>query len=223
MNSATARTRLRILENAERLFAVNGIDQASIRQINLAAGQRNASATQYHFGSKAALVEAILEHRAEAINDRRLAALRKLDPDLSDDNLRPLIEALVYPLADEMGPNGEYRYYIQTVAQIIGHPEYEEIARNRNQHGDGMKKIFDRLMDTLPHLPKQILRQRFGMAIRKVFHDLADYQRLHSRGISDADTAVFLNNLIDVITAQFTAPVSEETRRVLDAQNRKTA
>ena len=45
-------TRAWIVAAAERLFADIGIDATSLAEINKAAGQRNRSAVQYHFGDK---------------------------------------------------------------------------------------------------------------------------------------------------------------------------
>ncbi|MET0908751.1 MAG: helix-turn-helix domain-containing protein, partial [Ilumatobacteraceae bacterium] len=58
--SASAR---RIVEVAERLFALHGIDGVSLRQIAAAAGTANNSAVNYHFGSKDGLITAIFQYR----------------------------------------------------------------------------------------------------------------------------------------------------------------
>ena len=38
---------------AERLFAMNGVEGVSLREIQAAAGQSNSSVITYHFGSQA--------------------------------------------------------------------------------------------------------------------------------------------------------------------------
>ena len=53
-------TRELILTTAERLFAEYGIEVVSNRQISEAAGQGNNAAVNYHFGTKADLVRAIM-------------------------------------------------------------------------------------------------------------------------------------------------------------------
>ncbi len=57
-------TRLALMRAAEQLFAQQGVDRVSLREIAIAAGQRNVSAATYHFGSKRELIEAILERTA---------------------------------------------------------------------------------------------------------------------------------------------------------------
>src|SRR4051812_3185413 len=94
-------TREKLILAAEELFAHQGLDAVSLRQVNTAAGQRNASAAHYHFGSKDALIDAVHGYRLARVNQRRtarLAAARARGP-LS---LRDIVEAVVLPLAEEI-------------------------------------------------------------------------------------------------------------------------
>src|SRR5262245_66330191 len=70
-------TRRQLILAAERLFAERGLAGVSLREINVAAGQRNTSAAHYHFGSKEALVEAIFDFRRNEISRRRDELLDK--------------------------------------------------------------------------------------------------------------------------------------------------
>src|SRR3954453_9113859 len=56
-------TREKLIRAAEYLFARQGFD-VPIRDIQERAGQRNATALQYHFGGKRELVAAIIEKHA---------------------------------------------------------------------------------------------------------------------------------------------------------------
>ena len=206
-------TRERILETAERLFAERGIDQTSVRRINMAAGQRNASATSYHFGSRDALLAAVLEYRREAINARRLELLQELRRRGRDGELRALVEVLVHPLAERLGHRREGDHYIRVIAQATGHPRYHRLMQSRLPHGSGLEQLLELLRACLPELPEDILRQRFGMALRQVCNELADFQRLYLAR-SKAGTAsipLFVSHLDDVIAGIFAAPVSAAT------------
>lgn len=55
-----AATRERLLDTAEKLFAENGFEAVSIRDITSAAGCSNVAAINYYFGSKDKLYEACL-------------------------------------------------------------------------------------------------------------------------------------------------------------------
>src|SRR5262245_52910227 len=93
-------TRRRIIATAERLFARNGIDGVSIREI-ATAPKVNSAATHYHFGTKKDLVEAVLTTRVDELRvrtERIFAAIEASGP----PTVRQIAEALVRPIA-EMG------------------------------------------------------------------------------------------------------------------------
>ena len=66
-----------MIDAAERLAAERGMAAMSLREVQAAAGQRNKSAAQYHFGSRAGLIEARSCERfavlRDHLHDRELA------------------------------------------------------------------------------------------------------------------------------------------------------
>lgn len=92
-------TREALMDAAERLFAEQGVDGVSVRAVNTAAGLAPA-AVHYHFGSKEALLDAVLIRRGRAVIadisqrcDRLLELQGRPDP-------RDIIRALVAPYAE---------------------------------------------------------------------------------------------------------------------------
>jgi len=63
---------------AEKLIAAKGIENVSIREIVKAAGQKNESALQYHFGNFRGLVESIRQKRDKEIHAKRGVLLDEL-------------------------------------------------------------------------------------------------------------------------------------------------
>ena len=217
-------TRERILETAERLFAQQGIDQTSARQINQAAGQRNASAIAYHFGSKDALLKAVLDYRRETINQRRLELLAAVERDNRQHDLHSLVEVLVHPLAERLEETRRGDYYLQVIAQITGHPRYYRLPQLHPEHGSGLQRLLELLQAAMPDSPPALLHQRFGMALRQTFHELADFQRVYlEKRRQPVNVRLFIHQLDDVIAGIFTAPVSAETRRALDRSHEHVA
>ncbi len=99
-----------IIEAAETLFAENGIDGVSLRQIGSAIGSSNTSVVAYHFGSKEALLEAIFHYRLPAIEMRRaelLAAARQAG--MAGEVFR-LLQALWLPLFEQVNSEGARSY-----------------------------------------------------------------------------------------------------------------
>jgi len=75
---AEASTKETILSAAEQLYAENGFAGTSVRAITTAAGV-NTAAIHYHFGSKEALIEALIARRAEPVNRARLDRLDQIE------------------------------------------------------------------------------------------------------------------------------------------------
>jgi AcrR family transcriptional regulator len=92
-------TRERLLDAAERLFAERGFEGASMRA--LAQGARaSVSSTNYHFGTKEALLEAVLQRRAKPLNALRLTRLAEAESSSDEDvvSLTAILDAYVRPL-----------------------------------------------------------------------------------------------------------------------------
>ncbi len=216
--SAAAQTRQQLILAAERLFAESGIDGVSLRQINLAAGQKNSSAAHYHFGSKETLIMAIYAHRMARVNERRNAALDDIESANRQTNLRDLAGAIVLPIVEEIEADDSGRNYIRFMAQAMGHPQLDLAELWQQENGSGLARTVAWLRQALPDMPAQILGQRFGLAFEQIVHCLADRERLRSSGGQDLeiDTSLFVNNLIDCVSGAMAAPVSDATLRDLE-------
>lgn len=85
-----------LLDAAEAAFASEGFDNASLRAIMREAGA-NPAAVHYHFGSREALAEAVLDRVLEPLQRRRLELLDELVDEGVADDLVGLVTALVRP------------------------------------------------------------------------------------------------------------------------------
>ena len=70
----------RLLREAERLFARRGLYQVTVREITEAAGQRNVSALNYHFGSREGVLDAILDRHGDPTDVARGELLDAVGP-----------------------------------------------------------------------------------------------------------------------------------------------
>ena len=87
-------TKERILDSAEHLFARNGFRGTSLRAITGTAGV-NLAAVNYHFGTKEALLEAVLERRLIPLNQMRRENLERVREDARRQHRKPLVHDLV--------------------------------------------------------------------------------------------------------------------------------
>ena len=97
MNRPRGNAREDLLNTAERLFANNGIQSVSLREINAEAGY-SAAALHYHFRTRDALLEALLANRQQPVMELRAALLEQLREERRP-TVEALTEALVMPFA----------------------------------------------------------------------------------------------------------------------------
>ena len=72
MSPRGERTREQILDAAELLYGDRGVDAVSLREIRLAADQRNTSAIQFHFGGADGLLVALAERHLPLLAARQV-------------------------------------------------------------------------------------------------------------------------------------------------------
>lgn len=114
-------TRQRILDHAERLFAVKGFEAVSIREITSAADS-NLAAVNYHFGNKMNLYLEVFRERW-VIRSRKV---RKCFSDLLAGKEEPAVEDVIYAMARSFldGPlsDEERRYHVMLLQREIAQP-----------------------------------------------------------------------------------------------------
>lgn len=177
--------RIRILEAAERRFAEDGIEAVSLRQIAAESGQRNTSAVAYHFGSRAALVGALYEHRMAPINARRLDFLAAHP----EADVRTCVRALVEPLAQTLTDAekaGRPSWYLRFLAEAMRYPEYDPavLALDRPE-GSSIRALISGLQAaTSPsHLAPGVFAERMRLLALLVVTSLADRERHPGTGV----------------------------------------
>lgn len=210
----------RISEVAERLFARRGLGAVSLREVSAASGQRNTSAVQYHFGSKQGLIEAILRRRIEPVNERRLARLADLERAGQAQDLRALVEAMVYPLTESLKPGS---CYVRFVAQTLADPVQSQIMSFRLGVQDAMDQINTRIVAQSRGLPASLCVQRLFFAARLWVQALAEHERELENGQPSMPTAALAAELVDLVVGMISAPVSPPVERSVRRWTRAAA
>ena len=110
-NEASTDTRDRLLDVAERLFAEHGFDAVSLRAITTDAGA-NLAAVNYYFGSKEALIEAVVARLVEPVNRKRIEILDGIRQEELRD-ARSIVIAFIDPVleAAARGVGGDNRFF----------------------------------------------------------------------------------------------------------------
>lgn len=213
-------TRERLILAAEKLFGEHGIHGVTLKQINEAAGQRNESALHYHFGSKASLLEAILEHRVEAIDERRVVYLDELMRKGGEHDLRAVVSASFLPMAELLDTEEGVRF-VRFLAQVLNDPEIDLPTIALRSAFAGIRQTASLLTAALGDLPPEIAIQRQRFLVEMTVSSFAIWTRHHEAAADTAARALFLANLFDSAVGFLTAPVSAETLTALKRATKK--
>ena len=205
-------TKQRLIAAAEVLFAERGIGGVSLREINTAAGQRNATALQYHFRDRFGLVTAILAKHGTSVEAHRHELLDAYEAAGVDD-LRALANALVAPSASKLSDADGGRQYLRINAEVLTYPEPRFDKHEGDPTTDSITRWRLLVGPLLPEVAVRRLHHRFT-AIRVSATELA--RRAAAR--PHRDDQLFTSHLVDLVTALLTAPVSQETAHLLSAR-----
>lgn len=188
-----------ILHTAERLIAERGPD-VSLREIAAAAQQRNNSAVHYHFGSRDALIEAVIEARMTVLEARRLELLAAYEAaGRGAGDVRALVELLVLPLAD-LRTEG-VTHYCRFLEAVRSHPAVAGRERLADSGMPAVRIIVGRL-DRALDLPPQTRRQRLAAMATVLFALLADLERAEPTA---PDAAAQVSGIVDMLVGLLTA------------------
>jgi AcrR family transcriptional regulator len=208
-------SRDRLILAAEQLFAERGIDGVSLREINQAAGQKNVSGLQYHFGTKADLLAAVFHHRTPAIEARRRAMLDGMKAAGQMSDLRQVLGAMVVPFSEQLDTGRNERAYVRFVAQLYSHQSIREFDISSASYRETFR-MAERLL--LAKLPAKLARQRLSLQIGHFIHALADLEhRMVEKGrpATPGQVELFVSDLLDTAVGALTAPISPATATLL--------
>lgn len=120
--------RERILDAAEKLFAFNGFDGTSVRDIAREASVPAASVL-FHGVSKEALFHTVVARRADEIMAVRLGALDAVLAGPDPATVEAILEACLMPLVDRaLGGGPQWMAYVRLVAIVSSDDRWRDIS-----------------------------------------------------------------------------------------------
>lgn len=112
-----ATTRDALIRAGRELMARPGGLSTPVKDIVLAAGQRNVSALHYHFGGRRGLIDTIIDLDGAQIEAARAVMLEPYGPNCESATLADLVDALIAPQAVLLNdPAG--RQFLSIVSQL---------------------------------------------------------------------------------------------------------
>jgi AcrR family transcriptional regulator len=203
-----AETRARLLRAGERLFAEHGIHQVTLREINALAGQRNASALHYHFGSRDGLVNAILFEHQTAMDREVRPALDELISGPDEPTVRAVVAIWVGALSDELQTQSG-RDFLRLLPQVLDTVNRTVREGTDLRQSPQSARTFALLDQRLGGLPTAVRRERlvaYALILATLFADRAAL--VESGAPLALDDDAFAAHATDVICGAVDAPTT---------------
>jgi AcrR family transcriptional regulator len=157
---SAARTRERILNAAERLFAERGLDGVSTRDIT-AQAKANVGAINYYFGNKEGLVFAVFDRRLTPITEERLAALDEVEraAGKAAPKAEAVLRAYIRPAVEHaLNPKWGSASFAKLMGRLVGEPGTTTVERLKKAHFDRLAQRYDvALRRAIPMLSREAL------------------------------------------------------------------
>jgi AcrR family transcriptional regulator len=188
--------RERLLVAAEECIAEHG-PIVPLRDIAVAAGQRNNSAVNYHFGSRDGLIEAVVSWRTEAMEEERLRRLA--DAAGTSLELSDLVGMLAEPMLTTPYAEGS-THYARFLEQVRTHPAVAESLEDV-ERWPAVRKVTTLIAAHLEHLPRTTRRQRIAAMSTALFALAADRERDRADGRRQLGADELVRMLTGMLTA----------------------
>ena len=208
MSHSDSETLDRILVAAESLFAEQGYDGTTLRQITQGA-KVNLAAVNYHHGDKESLYLEILRRRIQPINQRRLAMLDAAEQQAGAQPvpLATLMDTLARPLFElYAGSDDSARHGARLVGRALVEPLPFMDAFLAAEFQPSLTRLGQALRRHSPALTPEDFLWRFSFVVGALQHTLATLHRMKSltRGIClDNDHAAALPRFVHFATGVF--------------------
>src|SRR3954467_6647757 len=174
-----AATKAQVFAAAERLFALHGFQNVSVRDITAEAGV-NLASVNYHFGSKDALLFEIFRRRTSELNRERARMLHEAsDRHGGKPPVREILEGYFAPPLRWAAPDNDRRISVQFIirARSEGTEQMREAIQSDVSH---LERFANALLATRPDLPREEVYWRLHFCLGMVHNNrFLEFDRLH--------------------------------------------
>jgi AcrR family transcriptional regulator len=209
-------TRERILNVAEELFARNGYDGTSVRDV-AAAAQLQTAAIGYHYPSKEELFDTVIRRRAVVMSEWRQRELQEMRARHGNTPiaLDELVRAYVHPFY-ESASHGDpgWRHYAALMGRLANSTLGTEVIA---RHYDATaRQYLDEFMRSLPGVAEPTVIDGFTFMVASMLALCADTgraQRLARPGQAARPLTEPFSSLVTFLVSGFLALPAEPARR----------
>ncbi len=163
MTMAPLDTKTRILDSAEQLFARDGFRNTSLRALTQLA-EVNLASVNYHFGSKDALLQAVIERRLRPLNEIRAQKITEILTLAKKDKVIPdaekLLRAFIEPTLEFRNSSSGACDFVSLIGRSLSEPD--ETVRNcfLKLVLPTFNLLYEGLREALPQLSPAVLFTR---------------------------------------------------------------
>ncbi|WP_427925559.1 TetR/AcrR family transcriptional regulator [Streptomyces sp. cg40] len=184
--SASADTKGRILDVAERLFGERGYAGTSLRAVTVAAAA-NVAAVNYHFGSKEGLLRAVVDRAMAPVNGARQRLLDGLLADGGKPEVADLVEGFVRTGASlARSREGDAPALARFLGRVVCEPDPEIRRLFADEVGAVEGRYLEELARALPTLSADEVGFRYRVMIGLLaLHQAGTLADLAPRGARD--------------------------------------
>lgn len=194
-----------LLDSAEELFALHGIDAVSNRRIAEHAGTANHSAVAYHFGDRDELLRALLNRHREEMGKRR----RDLIATLPDDaGVRDILACMIMPWIEYLASRPIPSWHARFLFQVRSVPSVAEALGSSVVESPEIEALIHRMQSALEHVPREVVRGRSLILGPMVLGVCASYEAQIQSGERVPDWRGIGYFFIDSCSGMLTAPVT---------------
>lgn len=189
-----ARSREELLDAAERLIAERG-SEVPLRDIAVAAGQRNNSAVNYYFRTRQDLIDAVVARRLVPMEAERQAMLDAMSAGEMGD-ARAVLRVLVAPFV-----HSDATHYARFLEAVRIRLKDEPMSPAES----AWPRILDALARLVPVRDRGARERRVGAVATAMFALLADHERRVQDGRAGPQG---LEEIVTMLAAMLTAPAA---------------
>jgi AcrR family transcriptional regulator len=216
------RTRQRLLDAAERLFAEKGFYGVTVRAI-ATASESDPALVAYYFGGKRELFDAVLLRRAEKLNTIRLARLEACEREAgpAGPSVEEIIEAFTEPLLDRSANGGPgWKSYFALIGQVTNSPEWGAAVMSK-YFDPIVHRFLNALQRALPDAPEEELYWSYHFLSGALVLTFAETGRVDSLSgglCHSTDLVAVHERLPQFIAAGFTRLAERRTPAPIDRE-----
>lgn len=200
-------TKDKILDAAEQLFATTGFAETSMRQITTKAGV-NLASVNYHFGSKKALIKAVVDRYLHLFLPSLLDEINALEKQKSNFTVEELFTCFKRPLLnlEQVSAEGAI-YFIRLIGR--GYIDFQGHLRKfiTDKYGEELEQLQNAFRKTMPELSEADVfwRLHFTMGTSVFTLSAADALKDISKVDfgKEMDTEAILDQLLPYLAAGF--------------------